>query len=160
MFLQLAWLIPVFPLLGFLCISFFKKYLPGKSAGVLGSLTVLGSFIISCGIFFSSAGNASTNIHYFDWITAGNFSGSFSFLIDPVSCVMLLIITGVGFLIHVYSIGYMSHDDAFARFFAHMNLFIFFMLILVLGNNYLLMFAGWEGVGLCSYLLIGFWFKN
>jgi len=158
--LQLAWLIPVFPLLGFLCISFFKKQLPGKAAGVLGSLTVLGSFIISCGIFFSSAGNTSTNIHYFDWITAGSLSGSFSFLIDPVSCVMLLIITGVGFLIHVYSIGYMAHDDAFARFFAHMNLFVFFMLILVLGNNYLLMFAGWEGVGLCSYLLIGFWFKN
>src|SRR5437867_1106036 len=103
-FLDLAWLIVVLPLSGFLCISFFKKYLPGKSAGVIGSLTVLGSFIISCGIFFSTSSEPQT-IHYFDWITAGNFSAPFSFLIDPVSCVMLLIITGVGFLIHAYSIG-------------------------------------------------------
>ncbi|MEO8087144.1 MAG: NADH-quinone oxidoreductase subunit L, partial [Bacteroidota bacterium] len=156
--LQFAWLIPVLPFLGFVCISFFQKQLPGKSAGVIGSLTVFGSFIISCGLFFQLS--EPTTITYFDWINAGSLKIPISFLIDPVSCVMLLIITGVGFLIHVYSIGYMAHDQAFGRFFSYLNLFIFFMLILVLGSNYVLMFAGWEGVGLCSYLLIGFWFKN
>ncbi len=156
--LKFAWLIPVLPLLGFLCISFFQKQLPGKSAGVIGSLTVLGSFIISCGLFFQLS--EPVTITYFDWINAGTLKIPVSFLIDPVSLVMLFIITGIGFLIHVYSIGYMSHDAAFGRFFSYLNLFVFFMLILVLGSNYVLMFAGWEGVGLCSYLLIGFWFKN
>ena len=156
--LQFAWLIPVLPLLGFLCIGFFQKRFTGKSAGILGSLTVLGSFIIACGLFFQTS--EPQTITYFDWINAGSLKIPISFLIDPISCVMLLIITGVGFLIHVYSIGYMAHDEAFARFFSYLNLFIFFMLILVLGSNYVLMFAGWEGVGLCSYLLIGFWFKN
>jgi NADH-quinone oxidoreductase subunit L len=156
--LQFAWLIPVLPLLGFLCISFFQKQLPGKTAGVIGSLTVLVSFLISCGLFFQISEPAT--VTYFDWINAGTLKIPISFLIDPISIVMLLIITGVGFLIHVYSIGYMAHDEAFARFFSYLNLFVFFMLILVLGSNYVLMFAGWEGVGLCSYLLIGFWFKN
>lgn len=156
--LQFVWLIPVLPLLGFLCISFFQKQLPGKSAGIIGSITVLVAFLISCGLFFQLSEPAT--ITYFDWINVGTLKIPISFLIDPVSCVMLLIITGVGFLIHVYSIGYMSHDEAFARFFSYLNLFVFFMLILVLGSNYVLMFAGWEGVGLCSYLLIGFWFKN
>ena len=156
--LQFAWLIPVLPLLGFLCISFFQKQLPGKSAGIIGSLTVFGSFIISCGLFFQLSEAAT--ITYFDWINVGSLKIPISFLIDPISCVMLLIITGIGFLIHVYSIGYMAHDKAFGCFFSYLNLFIFFMLILVLGSNYVLMFAGWEGVGLCSYLLIGFWFKN
>ena len=156
--LQFAWLIPVLPLLGFLCISFFQKHLPGKSAGIIGSLAVLGSFLISCGLFFQIS--EPVTLTYFDWINAGNLKIPISFLIDPISIVMLLIITGVGFLIHVYSIGYMAHDAAFARFFSYLNLFVFFMLILVLGSNYVLMFAGWEGVGLCSYLLIGFWFKN
>lgn len=156
--LQLAWLIPVLPLLGFLCISFFQKQLSGKSAGVLGSLTVLGAFIISAGLFFQLS--EPVTINYFDWINAGALKIPISFLIDPISCVMLLIITGVGFLIHVYSVGYMAHDEAVGRFFAYLNLFVFFMLLLVLGSNYVLMFAGWEGVGLCSYLLIGFWFKN
>lgn len=156
--LQFAWLIPVLPLLGFLCISFFQKQLPGKMAGIIGSLTVFGSFLISAGLFFLLS--EPVTITYFDWINAGSLKIPISFLIDPISCVMLLIITGIGFLIHVYSIGYMAHDEAFGRFFSYLNLFIFFMLILVLGSNYVLMFAGWEGVGLCSYLLIGFWFKN
>ena len=88
------------------------------------------------------------------------FSANIAFLVDPLSSVMLLVITGVGFLIHVYSIGYMHDDPGYSRFFCYLNLFIFFMLLLVMGSNYLLMFVGWEGVGLCSYLLIGFWFKN
>src|SRR6188474_2846925 len=114
--LQFAWLIPVLPLLGFLCISFFQKQLPGKTAGVLGSITVLLSFLISCGLFFQLS--EPVTITYFDWINAGSLKIPISFLIDPVSTVMLLIITGVGFLIHVYSIGYMSHDEAIGRFFA------------------------------------------
>ena len=94
------------------------------------------------------------------WITAGDLSVGFSFLIDPLSSVFLLIITGVGFLIHLYSVGYMHDDAGFNKFFSYLNLFIFFMLLLVMGSNYVVMFVGWEGVGLCSYLLIGFWFKN
>src|SRR5690606_13036616 len=85
---------------------------------------------------------------------------SLSFLVDPLSSIMLLIVTGIGFLIHVYSIGYMKGDEGFNKFFSYLNLFLFFMLLLVLGSNYLVMFIGWEGVGLCSYLLIGFWYKN
>ncbi len=96
--------------------------------------------------------------HYFTWIQSGTFQVGYDLAIDRLSSVMLLVVTGVGFLIHIYSIGYMAHDGGYSRFFAYMNLFMFFMLTLVLAANYLLMFVGWEGVGLCSYLLIGFWF--
>jgi NADH-quinone oxidoreductase subunit L len=156
--LQLAWLIPVLPLLGFLVLGLFPKAFKGNSAGILASLLVFVPFLISCGLFFQTS--EPQTITYFDWINAGSLKIPISFLIDPVSCIMLLIVTGVGFLIHVYSIGYMKGDVGFVRFFSYMNLFIFFMLLLVMGSNYVLMFAGWEGVGLCSYLLIGFWFKN
>ena len=100
------------------------------------------------------------NVTLFDWIHVGDFQVSFSFLVDQLSSLMLLIITGVGFLIHLYSIGYMHGDDGFGKFFAYLNLFVFFMLLLVMGSNYVVMFIGWEGVGLCSYLLIGFWYTN
>jgi len=96
----------------------------------------------------------------FSWINSDTLKIPFEFLVDPLSSWFLLIITGIGFLIHIYSMGYMHDDEGFARFFTYLNLFVFFMLLLVLGNNYLIMFVGWEGVGLCSYLLIGFWFKN
>jgi NADH-quinone oxidoreductase subunit L len=99
-------------------------------------------------------------VSVYQWIQTDSLKISFSFVADSLSSIMLLIITGVGFLIHVYSIGYMHHDEGFNRFFSYLNLFVFFMLLLVLGDNYLVMFAGWEGVGLCSFLLIGFWFKN
>src|SRR6201996_2857213 len=99
-------------------------------------------------------------VNLYDWITAGYFKIPFAFLIDQLSSLMLLIITGVGFLIHLYSIGYMHDDEGYGKFFAYLNLFVFFMLLLVLGSNYLIMFIGWEGVGLCSYLLIGFWYTN
>jgi len=154
-----AMLIPLLPLLGFLIISFFGKSLKGFS-GWLGSLTILLSFILSLGIFLNFPADASAQIDVFNWIKVSSISIDFSLLIDPLSIVMLLVVTGVGFLIHVYSIGYMHGDDGFGRFFAYMNLFIFFMLLLVMGSNYLVMFIGWEGVGLCSYLLIGFWHKN
>jgi NADH-quinone oxidoreductase subunit L len=121
-------------------------------------LQVFGSFVCSLALFLNPG--LQGTITLFDWIRAGSINIPVSFLVDHISVVMLLIITGVGFLIHVYSIGYMHDDEAFPRFFAHLNLFVFFMLILVLGANYLMMFIGWEGVGLCSYLLIGYWFKN
>ncbi len=158
---NLIGLIPLSPLIGFLIIGLFIKHLSKGIVSVVACGAVLISFILSI-VVFLQLGEGQTSLTYtaFDWITAGNFSVSFSFLVDPLSSLMMLIITGVGFLIHLYSTGYMHDDDGFNRFFAYLNLFIFFMLLLVMGSNYLLMFVGWEGVGLCSYLLIGFWFKN
>jgi len=160
--IQLVYLIPILPLIGFLIIGLFGKKLSKVLVSVIGCGAVLGAFAIAVGIFIelTSKTEKSVTIDLFSWITAGKLSIPFSFLIDPLSSLFLLIITGVGFLIHVYSAGYMSHDEGFSRFFAYLNLFVFFMLLLVLGSNYLIMFVGWEGVGLCSYLLIGFWFKN
>lgn len=158
---SLIGLIPFFPLLGFLIIGLFIRSLSKGVVSVIACGSVLISFVLSV-VLFLQLGEGQTSLTYtaFDWITAGNFSVSFSFLVDPLSALMMLIITGVGFLIHLYSTGYMHDDEGFNRFFAYLNLFIFFMLLLVMGSNYLLMFVGWEGVGLCSYLLIGFWFKN
>lgn len=160
--INLVWLVPLLPLIGFVILGLFGKKLSKGLVGIIGCGSILGAFALSLGIFFELIGQAekSVTIDLFSWITAGKLSIPFSFLIDPLSSLFLLIITGIGFLIHLYSTGYMSHDDGFARFFAYLNLFIFFMLLLVLGSNYLIMFVGWEGVGLCSYLLIGFWFKN
>lgn len=156
-----VWLIPTFPLIGFLIIGLFGKNLSKSLVGIIGCGSIFLSLILSIGIFFEIKNHHEPiTVLLFHWIQAGNFNADFSFLLDPLSGWFLLIITGVGFLIHVYSIGYMRDDPAFARFFAQLNLFVFFMLLLVLGDNYLVMFAGWEGVGLCSYLLIGFWFKN
>lgn len=157
--IQLAWLIPVFPLVGFLVTSLGGKKMPNSVSGTLASLMVLASFVVSVTIFTQFDGQPVT-LDLFNWISSGTLAIPFSFMIDQLSLVMLLIITGVGFLIHLYSIGYMHGDEAFTRFFSYLNLFVFFMLLLVLGSNYIVMFAGWEGVGLCSYLLIGFWFKN
>ncbi len=160
--IQYVYLIPLLPLIGFLVIGLFGKSLSKGLVGIIGCGSILGAFALSLGIFFELTGQVekSVTIDLFSWISAGKLSIPFSFLIDPLSSLFLLIITGIGFLIHVYSSGYMSHDEGFSRFFAYLNLFIFFMLLLVLGSNYLIMFVGWEGVGLCSYLLIGFWFKN
>ena len=158
---NLIGLIPLFPLLGFLFIGLFINKISKTLAGIIACGAVLISFILSILIFLQlGEGQTSINWTAFEWIATGDFSVSFSFLVDPLSAIMMLIITGVGFLIHVYSTGYMHDDAAHNRFFAYLNLFIFFMLLLVMGSNYLLMFVGWEGVGLCSYLLIGFWFKN
>jgi NADH-quinone oxidoreductase subunit L len=160
--IQLVWLIPLLPLVGFLIIGLLGKKISKTVAGVIGSGVILAAFAVSLGVFFEVLANKgeAQYITLFDWISAGSFHASFSFLIDPLSSLFLLIITGIGFLIHVYSTAYMHDDEGFSRFFAYLNLFIFFMLLLVLGDNYLIMFVGWEGVGLCSYLLIGFWFKN
>lgn len=164
--IELIWLIPLLPLIGFLINGIGQHILPKSLIGVIGSGVVLASFLISCGIFSTVyearvAGDAAVfTQEIFNWIKVGNLSISLSFLVDPLSSIMLLIVTGIGFLIHVYSIGYMHKDKGFGKFFAYLNLFIFFMLLLVLGSNYLVMFIGWEGVGLCSYLLIGFWYTN
>jgi NADH-quinone oxidoreductase subunit L len=154
-------LIPLSPLLGFLLIGLLNRRFNKDLASVVACTSVLTSFVLSV-ILFMNLGGDDTSFSYtaFDWITAGNLSVSFSFLVDPLSVLMMLVITGVGFLIHLYSTGYMHEDEGYNRFFAYLNLFIFFMLLLVMGSNYLLMFVGWEGVGLCSYLLIGFWFRN
>lgn len=156
-------LVPILPLIGFLLIALNTKRFVQGVTSIIACGSVLASFGISLALFILLL-NAPEGTQYtvtlFNWISVGNFSTSFSFLIDPLSSLMLLIITGVGFLIHVYSIGYMHHDEGYNRFFSYLNLFVFFMLLLVMGSNYLLMFVGWEGVGLCSYLLIGFWFKN
>src|SRR6201998_2821857 len=156
---QVAVLLPLFPLAGFIIIGLLNKRLSRTLAGLIACGALLASFIVAF-IIFENVSPQGTEVHVMDWINAGSFTASFSFLLDPLSSVFLLIITGVGFLIHVYSVGYMHDDDNQNIFFAYLNLFIFFMLMLVMGNSYILMFVGWEGVGLCSYLLIGFWFKN
>lgn len=160
--MNLVWLIPLFPLLGFLILGLLPKYFNKSLAGIIGAGSILGSFIVVLTVLFPFlGGNAESEVvKGFDWIVTGSIDINFSFLVDRLSVWMMTIITGVGFLIHVYSIGYMSHDEGFKRYFAYLNLFVFSMLLLVMGSNYLVMFAGWEGVGLCSYLLIGFWFKN
>jgi len=160
--INLIWLVPILPLLGFLILSIANKKLKENTAAFIGCGTILGSFIITASTFFSflSGDHAAVTFTYFEWISAGNLSINFSFLIDSLSLMMMMIITGVGFLIHVYSSSYMHSDEGFSRYFSYLNLFIFSMLLLVMGSNYVVMFTGWEGVGLCSYLLIGFWFKN
>ncbi len=162
--IQLVWLVPLLPLIGFLINGLFRKQLSKALVGIVGSGTVLGSFIVSLMIFFEINGLGSTftgqEVFLFDFISAGSLRLPFSFWVDQLSSLFLLVITGVGFLIHVYSTGYMHEDEGFAKFFAYLNLFVFSMLLLVLGANYVIMFIGWEGVGLCSYLLIGFWYKN
>ena len=155
-----ALLVPLLPLIGFLINGLFGKFLPKSVTGWIAALAILGSFICSVTLFNGLNSTSSLNIDIFNWIAFSNINITFGFLIDPLTITMLLVVTGIGFLIHLYSIGYMHDDEGFTRFFTYLNLFIFFMLLLVMGNNYLVMFIGWEGVGLCSYLLIGFWFKN
>jgi NADH-quinone oxidoreductase subunit L len=164
-FLQNIWLVPLLPLLGFVANGLPtalrkplpKSYVHSVACGVMGL-----AFFMAIGAFFAVkdvAGHSFTRVLW-PWITAGPFNVDIAFLIDPLSCVMMLIITGIGFLIHVYSIGYMHEDPSYARFFTYLNLFCFMMLLLVMGDNIFLLFVGWEGVGLCSYLLIGFWFQD
>lgn len=155
-----ALLVPLLPLIGFLINGLLGKFLPKSITGWIGTLAVLASFVCSVYIFNNLDPAKNVNIDLFNWIAFSNINIGFGFLIDPLTVTMLLVVTGIGTLIHLYSIGYMHDDEGFTRFFTYLNLFIFFMLLLVMGSNYLVMFIGWEGVGLCSYLLIGFWFKN
>jgi len=157
-------LIPIFPLAGFLIIGMTNKKLPGSLVGLIGCGSVLLSFVFGTIGFFSLLGlpaqSRAITARLFDWISVGAFNTSISFNFDPLAAVMVLVVSGVGFLIHVYSIGYMGGDKGYARYFSFLNLFTFAMLLLVMADNVLLMFVGWEGVGLCSYLLIGFWFHK
>ncbi|SEV99167.1 NADH dehydrogenase subunit L [Chitinophaga sp. YR573] len=162
--INLVWLVPFLPLLGFLVNGLGRRYLSKSLSGIVGSGAVLAAFVISLLIFLEvkQPGFQAQVVNLFDFISAGSLHIPFAFQVDQLSALFLLIITGVGTLIHIYSTSYM-HDETsegFARYFAYLNLFIFSMLILVLGANYVMMFIGWEGVGLCSYLLIGFWYKN
>ena len=158
---NLILLIPLLPFVGFLINGLARNYLSKGLIAIIGSGTVLGSFIISLMIFLQKNFSA-TPVRYFDFINVGSLKIPFAFQVDQLSTLFLLIITGVGFLIHVYSTAYMHEEktDHYGRYFAFLNLFVFSMLLLVLGANYVIMFIGWEGVGLCSYLLIGYWFKN
>ena len=151
-------LIPLLPFLGFLLNGLLNRKLSGTVAGLIGSATVLGSFLISVVLFLNF--QYQYTVQLFDWISVGSLQIPFQYQIDQLSLIMLLLVTGVGFLIHVYSIGYMHHDENVGKFFSFLNLFIFSMLLLVMGANFVILFIGWEGVGLCSYLLIGFWNKN
>jgi len=160
--LELSYLIPLFPLIGFLIIGLGRRYLSRSLTGIIGSGVILFSFLLSVWIFFQVKEGNSGVVDYFNFISAGSLKIPFSFQIDALSSLFLLIITGVGFLIHVYSASYMHHEskEHFARYFSYLNLFVFSMLLLVMGGNFVILFIGWEGVGLCSYLLIGYWFKN
>jgi NADH-quinone oxidoreductase subunit L len=183
-FLDAIWLIPLFPLFGALVMLLIGRKLDPQgpevrhapaSKTVISILcpgTVFASFVFSLGATWQlvSEPHRVHQVVQFTWLaglpftTAGGaaarFAADFGFLLDPLSAVMILVVSGVGFLIHVYSVGYMAHDGGYYRFFGYLNLFVFFMLMLVLANNYVLMFVGWEGVGLCSYLLIGFYFSK
>jgi NADH-quinone oxidoreductase subunit L len=155
------WLIPVLPLAGAAINGFFGRGLPKKAITTIALVFCGAAFVLALKIALGfSSSEAPYSFALAPWIRAGSFQADFSFYLDQLSLVMLLVVTGVGFLIHVYSVGYMWEDDGYYRFMAYMNLFMFFMLTLVLAKNYLLMFIGWEGVGLASYLLIGFWFTK
>jgi len=171
-FLDHLWLISLFPLASAALMLFFGKRLPNTGVSVLCVGSVGLSFVYALGAVFQLLAAEPEHRFFqkvlFEWLTPGpmqmthghtiRFVADWGYLLDPLSCVMVLVVTGVGFLIHVYSIGYMGHEGGYYRFFGYMNLFMFAMLTLVLANNMLLMFVGWEGVGLCSYLLIGFYF--
>jgi NADH-quinone oxidoreductase subunit L len=161
---KLVALIPALPLLGAAVLLPTGRRWRGSAAGWLASLLVAGAFVVAVVVFVDLTSHPSAgrlgHVKLFDWVPAGSFDVAVQFRVDPLSIVMALTVTGVGALIHFYSIDYMHGDPRYARFFGYMNLFVFFMLVLVLADNFLLLYLGWEGVGLCSYLLIGFWFER
>src|ERR1035437_1985538 len=159
-FLDLIWLIPLVPLFGAAVMLFFGRRLPKAAISIICPGAVGVSLLLSVGAVMQLAG-LKEKIHQvtlFSWLPL--MKVDMAYLLDPLSSVMILVVTGVGFLIHVYSIGYMGNEGGYYRFFGYLNLFVFFMLTLVLANSYPLLFVGWEGVGLCSYLLIGFYFNR
>lgn len=160
--LQIVYLIPLLPLIGFLINGLGRKHLSKSIISAVGCGSILISFALSIWVFLQVKGGNVHTAHYFDFISVGKLKIPFEFKIDQLSSLFLLIITGIGFLIHLYSTSYMKEEKSehFGRYFSYLNLFIFSMLLLVMGGNFVVMFIGWEGVGLCSYLLIGFWFKK
>jgi len=162
--LPLLWLIPALPLFGAIVNGIGAGKIPRKVVSAIGTGTVGLAFLIAIGCFLSLSSHAPEDRVFvqqlFSWIDSGDLSVAVRFALDPLSMIMILVVTGVGFLIHVYSTGYMGHEKAYGRYFSYLNLFTFAMLVLVMADNFLVMFFGWEGVGLCSYLLIGFWYQK
>ncbi|MCZ6625214.1 MAG: NADH-quinone oxidoreductase subunit L [Deltaproteobacteria bacterium] len=158
--LTLLRFIPLIPLLGAVVNVFFGLRLGRKNGGLLASAAVAFSFLLSLWVFWLLPMGGIVKDSLFTWIESGPFKAEVAFQVDALSAVMLLVISGIGLLIHIYSLGYMGRDEGMVRYFAYLNLFIFFMLLLVMADNLLLLFVGWEGVGLCSYLLIGFWHQD
>ena len=162
--LNLVGLILLFPIIGTAINGLLGKRLKKETVGYIACGAIGLSFFISilvfCGLLLLPPDERLFEKQLFNWIESGSFKAAACLQVDPLSSLMILIVTGVGFLIHIYSIGYMHHDKGYHRYFSYLNLFTFSMLLLVLGNNFLLMFIGWEAVGLCSYLLIGFWFEK
>jgi len=158
----LVWLIPLFPALGALINGLLGRRVTRERAHLIAVGSVGLSLLLALVVIIRTIFNPSEPIHakLYTWVFAGEFSADMALLVDPLSAIMLFVVCGVGFLVHVYSIGYMHGDEGYPRFFTYLNLFMMSMLILVLADNYLLMFVGWEGVGLCSYLLIGFWYDR
>ncbi len=158
--LEYLWIIPLLPLLGSAINGLFGAKWPNKfvSIAAIGSTGLSFLCALEAVREFFASGQVLFRKEFFTWITAGNFRAGFDLQVDQLTVVMLLVVTGVGWLIHIYATGYMAHEGGYYRFFSYFNLFMFFMLILVLAANYVLLFVGWEGVGLSSYLLIGFYF--
>ena len=162
--LELVWLIPALPLAGFLVLLAAGRRIGEPGAGWLATAACGGSFVATVIVYAGLLGEPGEERHFvqtlFEWIPAGGLTVDMGFLVDPLSITMALFVTGVGTLIHLYSIGYMHGDAGFPKFFVYLNLFVFSMLMLVLGSNLLVTFLGWEGVGACSYWLISFWFTD
>jgi NADH-quinone oxidoreductase subunit L len=154
-----VWLIPAFPLAGAILNMVFGRWI-GSRAHWIAVPAVAGSFLAALAVFSSVATSGAFTSSLFPWIVAGDFEATVTAYVDPLTTVMLLVVTGVGFLIHLYSAGYMHGDDGYARYFSYLNLFLFSMAMLVLAGNFLVLYVFWEAVGLCSYLLIGFWYTR
>jgi NADH-quinone oxidoreductase subunit L len=162
--IEKIWMVIAFPLLGVVLNGIVGIRFPRKVIGVIGSGAILGSFVVSLLILLEVVGyggsERSFEVVLYQWIGVGGLAVDMGFLVDPLSLVMLLTVSGVSFIIHIYSIGYMAEEEGFRRYFTYLNLFVFFMLVLVSAKSFLVMFVGWEGVGLCSYLLIGYWYER
>jgi len=154
-----VWLIPALPFAGALLNILLGKLI-GRRAHWIAAPAVVGAFLASCVVFARAWNGGTITYTLFTWIVAGNFEASVAAYVDPLTGVMLLVVTGVGALIHLYSVGYMHDDPGYARYFGYLNLFVFSMVMLVLAGNFLLLYLFWEAVGLCSYLLIGFWYTR
>jgi NADH-quinone oxidoreductase subunit L len=160
------WLVPALPAAGVLINGLAGRRLSKRAVSIVGPGVIGAAFLVTLGILSELVARAPEErvmrLTVYEWLAAGDFSASVAFLVDPLSITLMLVVTGVGFLIHVYSVGYMHDEDerGYARYFTYLNLFTFAMLLLVMADNFLLLFVGWEGVGLCSYLLIGFWFSD
>src|SRR5580693_2674669 len=159
-------LIPLLPFVGFLLNAFLGRRISKAAAGAIACGSMIASFGVSVAAVWSLVAlppqSRAITQPVFDWITSGDFDVSVALRVDPLSAVMILVVTGIGALIHIYSTAYMHEetDPEYARYFSYLNLFAAFMLVLVLGSSFLVLFVGWEGVGLCSYLLIGFWYQK